>query len=134
MSSLVNVSWVKTGVALALLAIWLPATMWCALERAGVPFFEKCCVEGSCDGSSKEPFTGKDCCLLAAGAYQVPSSAPLLVTPQFVLSFLQQVFVEPSVDSPGFYGLSESSPLELSVAWQFVSRTALPVRAPSLAS
>jgi hypothetical protein len=124
----------KKLIALLLLAVWMPATMCCALERAGVPFFQQCCEDDSSESSPKAPCTDKTCCLLESGNYQTANPAPLLVTPESVFSLLALVFIEPPQPKPGSAELSDSSPPELSVAWQFLSRTALPVRAPSLAS
>jgi len=128
------VFWPKKLIALLLLAVWMPATMCCALERAGVPFFQQCCEDDSAESSPEAPCTDKTCCLLESGNYQTANPVPLVVTPESVFSLLALVFIEPPQPKPGSAGLSDSSPSELSVGWQFLSRTALPPRAPSLAS
>jgi len=129
-----GVSWPKKLVVLLLLAVWMPATMCCALERVGVPFFQHCCVDDCSESSPKPPCTDKTCCLLESGNYQTANPAPLIVTPESVFLLLALTFIEPPQPKPGCTELPDSSPPELSVAWQFLSRTALPVRAPSLAS
>jgi hypothetical protein len=128
------VFWLKKIIVLLLLAVWMPATMCCALERAGVPFFQQCCEDDCSESSPKQPCTDKTCCLLESGNYQTANPAPLVVTPESVFLLLALTFIEPPQPHPGSAELSDSSLPELSVGWQFLSRTALPVRAPSLAS
>jgi hypothetical protein len=124
----------KNLVALLLLVVWMPATMCCALERAGVPFFQQCCEDDAADGSHKDPCGDKTCCLLESGKYQTPNPTPLLISPEFLLSFVYVAFVEPPEASLSSFEPPESSPPDLPVTWQFSSRAALPVRAPSIAS
>ena len=134
MSNLVDVKWLRTVVAVVLLSIWMPATMCCALERAGVPFFDKCCEDDSADGSQQKSCTDKACCLLESGRYLISNPTPLLVTPDIVLCFIHQAIVGRPDDPRTPCRIPESSPPDLPVTWHFSHRAALPVRAPSIAS
>ena len=129
-----NVKWLHTVVAMVLLALWLSATMCCALERAGVPPFAQCCVDDTTDAAPQAPCTDKGCCQLERATYKIEqASVRLVALPVFVLDAL----VTPLVDdqnSPSVLGVPVLVPPDLPVTWQFSFRTALPPRAPSIAS
>lgn len=134
MNSLTSVTWLKTAVAMVLLAIWMPATMCCALERAGVPFFDNCCADETSHDNSKAPCTDKSCCLLDAGRYTAQITPPIALLPLDALALVPWALVDtPQRPQPDSYS-SGLAPPELPVTWQFSFRAALPPRAPSIIS
>jgi hypothetical protein len=120
----------KRILAMLLLVLWAPTTSHCMIESAGLLPAFLCCDE-ACGGEADQDA----CKALESAAYKVDErdspvamSVVLFLLPQ-VLSDLNDG-VEPA-PAPGFY--PQGAP-ELAVTWQFSSRTALPPRAPSLAS
>lgn len=112
---------------------WVPITMHCKMEV--VPGFE---FLGCNTNTSESPLANNhcdgNCCSVEAGNYQASSSsqsAPILfavILPEPV----KALDVEASLPREVSLGVLTAAPPELSVIWQFISRTALPVRAPSL--
>lgn len=118
----------------ALLALWLPATLHCKLEAAGV-FEEHCTDEGS---SATDAGCTDDACPTIEDALYKDSAAKLTVTAPAechipdccaLLLTLDRLTVAPAL-SP----LRHAPPPELRVTWQFVTRAAPPARAPALNS
>jgi hypothetical protein len=130
---LVRVKWLKAVVAMVLLVVWMPATMCCALERAGVPFFDKCCSDETGDGAPQPPCTDKSCCLLEAGRYTAQITPPVAVMPLDVALVPWALVDAPQRPVPAS-DFSNLAPPDLPVTWQFSFRTALPPRAPSFVS
>ena len=131
---LTNVKWFKKVVAMVLLALWLPATMCCALEQAGVPLFAQCCVDDTAGTAPETPCTETGCCPLESAAYKIEQTAVRVVAPSaLVLDALTTLFAG-AQNLPAVPVVPVFVPPELPVTWQFFFRTALPPRAPSLAS
>jgi hypothetical protein len=116
-----------------LLALWLPATLHCKLEAAGV--FAEHCTDA---GSSGDTGCTDDACPTIEDALYKDSAAKLMVAAPAEchvgdvcapLLALDRLAVEPAL-SP----IRHVPPLELRVAWQFLTRAAPPARAPSLNS
>ena len=118
--------------AFVLLALWVPATMHCALETVpGLSFLQWCC------GSDEAPQAAHDCSqdscsAVESGFYKIednPTVAPGLAA---LLALTDSDgFVEPPADPPPHSTPASSAPPELPRFWQFSYRTALPPRAPS---
>lgn len=120
---------------------WLGMSMHCRLEA--VPGFEflACVTESDCHNNEQSaggqsPDTGRDgCCFVEKTDYKINQTRLTLLAPELIL--LSSMLVTDSADSlpaevsPGFL---TTAPPELPASWQFLSRTALPVRAPSLVS
>ena len=123
----------RTMLILLMALLWVPITAHCELESLPGLEFLRC--DSQSDHSSEESKgCGDQCCQVESGHYHIPRNqltapaALLLVTLDLIND--SQAAVSP-VPCPG---LQTASPPELRVTWQFISRAALPVRAPSLAS
>ena len=112
--------------------LWLPASAHCQLET--IPGLEllRCAADGQ---SPKGDCTDSGCCSVEKSQYkseqqgvslQLPALLPMDLTP--VLDTVNSLPAEVSV------GILTAAPPELSATWHFISRTALPARAPSIAS
>lgn len=115
--------------ALLLLSLWLPATLHCDLEAAGLENWPGCHDEAAHDSSH---CTTDVCHPLESSAYK-PDSAPVKVPPP-ALGALCLCFVaictppptanvEPPATPP-------RPPPELARTWHFIARAAPPARAP----
>lgn len=119
-----------------MVALWLPATLHCAMDQAGV-FDSKpaCCHEDSSkaadanDCGTRCDIVGGDTQKLANHLVKVPAPVLLVWLSNAVVSLPDELAFAPQVSPDG-----AESPPELSRTWQFVERAALPPRAPSLAS
>ena len=113
--------------------LWLPVSVHCQLESIPGLEFLRCADETP---SSQNPAEDcSNCCAVEKSQYRtkhvrltIPTLdlLPLCFTP--ALSAADNLPVEVSL------GILTAAPPQLRKTWQFASRTALPVRAPSLAS
>ena len=112
------------------LALWLVATHHCQLEDVPLLSFLKCAPSAStsshCDGDS--------CQVVESGAYKIPGPRDQVLVAPLVAVMVPLVVLEDSSAAAGGPAAFEVVPPELPRSWQFISRTALPVRAPSFAS
>jgi hypothetical protein len=122
---------VRRVVALLLLALWLPATLHCDLEAAGVTN-----ILGCHDHRTTGPAFGSDdhCHSIEGVAYKLDFAA--IKTPPPVTSLLF-VFAHPSLLAAVFPPRAitveaNAAPPEVARTWHFVARAAPPARAPSL--
>lgn len=123
----------KVAAVLALVLYGL-ASMHCILE--GVPGFDflKCCCFVDSGPSSPKGCENDSCSAVENGSYRAEEQTasapqPLLLLALFSLA-IEAPMPEPQVASL----VASESPPELPKVWQFSHRTALPPRAPSLAS
>ena len=127
---LTNVKCLKTMTVLALLALWLGSTNHCRLEKIPGLEFLRCALDtdtdSNCDGDGCDVV---EKALYKADGAQLVAVAPLFVAAVFLLPTPEQLAPHPLL--PDFSTVA--SP-ELPGTWQFFYRTALPPRAPSLAS
>ena len=132
----------KTIVSLLLAVLWLPASSHALLEHFGLihqvhadhDHHEHEGEGGAHENGSHNHHAADG--LMVAPAGKVESPAPEFVaTPDWLTALLCAAPRPVSPAVPGF-GLSPpcSTPAELSRRWQFHSRAALPVRAPSFVS
>jgi hypothetical protein len=113
--------------------LWLPAVAHCQLEALTGLAFLQCHEEASDSHSSSKDCT--DCCAVEKSQFRsvqlrfsAPSPELLLIVP----AFLPQ---PKTVLLPPGHPLERTSAApDLPQRWHFLSRTALPVRAPSLVS
>jgi hypothetical protein len=118
----------KTIVAMALLALWIPATSLCLAENAGLVVDKDHC--GGCPSSQASP-----CCVVASAAYKLDDNRAA------VLPWLCNS-VPFSRDATELHpqlvvclaGNGCESPPELRSSWQFCARAAANPRAPSFVS
>jgi hypothetical protein len=129
------VKWFKTVLVLALVALWLPATLHCQLEELPGLQFLACCDHDETAPHQDDDCRTDSCAMVEDGLYKTndskvtaaPMVARLTIAPTFTLPTDPQ--------SAGLEGhlATDKSP-ELPVTWQFSRRTALPPRAPSFVS
>ena len=114
------------GLILAL--AWVPITSHCSWESViGGDFFKCAAAEmGDCSND------GDSCAAVESGSYKVPDATPAISAPVFAFVFFQ--IPAPTVPLSRRIAPSTAAPSEIPVSWQFVSRTALPPRAPSFVS
>ena len=131
MSSLVDVNWLRTMMVLATLALWFPATNHCRLESIpGLEFLR--CASDANNGSDCD---GDGCETVEKGFYKIENDRPIVPAPILVVVLsLPPLLTETSPAGLVSGGESTSAPPELPKVWQFSLRTALPPRAPSIAS
>jgi hypothetical protein len=117
----------KNILGLLLLAAWLPTTAHCGLEQFGVLPSDTCCEE---DKSASHRCAG-GCSIVEDGAFKTECSTSLPAPPVgiAIIIDLAQVSVSASERLDVF-----QPPFEASCLPQFVIRTALPIRGPSVAS
>lgn len=117
-------------VALLLLAIWLPATLHCDLEAAGLAPSAVACHDDHCTSEH----SADNCSLIEDGSFRASADTLKVASPNLV-SFCACLLCGAAISiSPPMLAVEPSiaPPLELKVGWQFVVRAAPPARAPSL--
>jgi hypothetical protein len=121
-------------IACLLAVLWLPATLHCGLETAGLLLHEHG-IE-SADSGCATACEKESCSTLEDGAYKKASDPIKVSAPSLALCITQLVLdvaVETAAESaPSVSPYTTDSPPELARTWQFTVRTALPARAPSL--
>jgi hypothetical protein len=120
--------------ALALLAM----ASHCKLEA--VPGFEflACLVESGCHGKESSHESAPEdaaCCSVEKSEYRIEQFRITFPSPQ-LLAISSVPFLDLANALPAEVGidLPTAAPPGITASWQFSSRTALPARAPSLAS
>ncbi|MGI8965484.1 MAG: hypothetical protein ACR2H1_05265 [Limisphaerales bacterium] len=118
-------------IALLMLALWLPVTGHCTLETIKGLEFLSC----PSDTSSDSHCENDGCQSIESATYKVQDNhADFAVAISFLGCFVfQTAWTEPSVETFSVSSLTLNSP-ELPKTWQFILRTALSPRAPSLVS
>ena len=115
---------------------WLPMTMHCRLEAIPGLEFLACPTESNChDEQHSEKSDEAGCCSVEKSEYRteqfrvtLPSPHLLAFSASLLPDLADRLTAEVSI------GILTADPPGLAATWQFSSRTALPVRAPSLAS
>src|SRR5882724_7843338 len=115
----------KTIVAVALLALWIPATSLCLAENAGLVADSDHC--SGCPSSQASP-----CCVVASAAYKLDDNraAFLPCLGNSVLFSGDATELHPPLVA-SLAGNDCESPPELRSSWQFCARAAANPRAPS---
>ncbi len=119
---------------LLLVAAWLPVTLHCRLEAAGLQGADECCTS---EQTAKPAGDCKDdaCPTVEEALYKETSQSLKVATPALVECFAGLASLSQPSALPAEPALSperHAPPLELKVAWQFVTRAAPPARAPAL--
>lgn len=117
--------------ALFLALAWLPVTSHCQMEVLPGLEFLQC----GTDNSQPDNCGDSGCCAVESSSYQTTrndESCPLIVLN--LLALVPVPVVESSLPQEVSLGVLTSAPPEISRSWQFLSRSALPVRAPSSVS
>ncbi len=132
--NLADVKWLHSVVTLTLLALWAPVTSLCLVERAGWLADDDCCPS-SAPRDQSTPRGDSPCCALASATYKLSDERTVVVIPVVPLvAPLAVTLDEPLVLPPSHARFRSVAPPHLPATWQFLLRTALPPRAPSLAS
>lgn len=114
-----------------LLAIWLPATMHCDLEAAGLADSHQsdCC---SSDTDCKADLCASiESSLIRESAPTLNLTAPA-VSGSFLFFATLLPWTSTILPEPVLSPRHQAPPLEIKTGWQFLTRAALPSRAPSL--
>jgi hypothetical protein len=120
--------------AMLTLVLWGLATMHCTLEGVpGFDFLKTCCFVES-ETAAPPDCESDGCGAVEDGNYRAEEQTVFAPQPLLLLALPSPVF-DASLPAPqaGAVVASESPP-ELHKLWQFTHRTALPPRAPSVAS
>jgi hypothetical protein len=121
---------------LALAVLWLPVSVHCQLEQLpGLEFLSCCDHEDTTAPHQDDDCEGDACAVIESGLYkfedqQASAPAPDFGALEFAAFPSDQALIPAVVGGP----VGSTAPPEFSRIWQFTSRTALPPRAPSLAS
>ncbi|CAM2962743.1 hypothetical protein [Rariglobus hedericola] len=116
--------------AFVLLALWLPATQHCDLEAAGLELFNF----GEHHESACAEICNQDACQSIEDASYLKNASSLRVLPppvSFEFCLLSLLIAPVLVESEPVSLAGDPPELQaLHRTWQFIRRTALPVRAP----
>lgn len=121
-------------VALTVMALWGLAVMHCKLEALpGLDFLKSCCFVDSAPSSEKD-CEDDGCGAVEEGGYRTEEQTVSAPQPLLLLGLFASAIpaLLPELQAR-FFPASESPP-DLPKIWQFSQRTALPPRAPSVAS
>lgn len=124
----------KTALIVLLGFAWLPLTAHCKIET--IPGFEwLACQPAGDTQSTPSSHCDPGCCSVESSSFRAPANQAVHADLSFVLLFVN-LLAEFTVERPIEFvvGPSSDPPPELLTTWQFVSRTALPARAPSIVS
>lgn len=119
--------------AMAALA-WLSMTMHCQLESVpGLEFLA--CQTTAPASNSNSHCDDSGCCAVEKSQYKSEQFRLTLASPDLLpISFTPLLALANSLPDEVCVGVLTAAPPQLLKTWQFASRTALPVRAPSIAS
>ena len=117
---------------LVLAFAWAPITWHCNLEVLPVLDFLACCSDNAAAPHQDSDCDEDGCAVVESGNYKTQDEH-IDVAPPPLVSWLVDLASAGPIDETSQSVLATSPPEELRI-WQFVLRTALPVRAPSLAS
>ena len=118
---------------LALVALWLPATLHCKLEELPGLQFLACCDHEQAAPHQDDDCRTDSCAMLEDGLFKV--SNPKVVVPPPLLAMIPDFSTAPASGrrlAPVQVCILADRAPELPVTWQFSTRAALPPRAPSL--
>jgi hypothetical protein len=113
--------------AVVFLVLWVPITAHCYLEKIPALAFLQCSAESDCAGDG--------CQVIESGLYKISDNSLAIPQPVTgkIVSVVPAPLDVPLLDRSPCGLLSDAKP-DLPRRWQFIARTALPVRAPSLLS
>ena len=114
---------------------WLPMTAHCRLESFPGLEFLACVTESNCHGEQGSDRGDAGCCSAEKSQYTTEQLRVTLPSPDWLMiSSAPLLTPAKSLPDEVNLGILTSAPPQLLKTWQFASRTALPARAPSLAS
>lgn len=115
--------------------LWLPAAAHCQLESIpGLEFLS--CQAGTSYSENPDSHCGDTgCCSVEESQYKTEQSHLTLPSPKvLLLSSAPVLDLADTLSDEVSQGILTAAPPQLLKTWHFASRTALPARAPSLAS
>jgi len=114
---------------------WLPMTVHCRLESIPGLEFLACESDNNSDGKQRSDCGDTGCCSAEHSQYKTERHQLKRPSPDFLLlASVPVVDLAKALPPEVTVGVLTAAPPELSTTWHFICRTALPVRAPSLAS
>ena len=115
--------------------LWLPVSAHCQLEIVTGLEFLACPTEGDCHDNQSSGRSDTGCCSVEKSEYKSNRSLLTPPSPYFVALYSRIVLAAAdTLPAQVSVGILTAAPPEFLKTWHFVSRTALPVRAPSIAS
>jgi hypothetical protein len=131
----IRVRMLRSLLAVILVLSWVPITSHCQLESVpGLEFLE-CSTEGHASDTESHPCQDGDCCTVESSDFASSRNYQFTrVMVVAILPFDSSFGVEQLPPTNIGLGVLTGSPPELPASWQFLSRAALPARAPSRAS
>ena len=113
--------------------LWLPVSVHCQLEAVPGLEFLRCSDEAPTSQPASKDCS--DCCAVEKSQYRAEQVRLNLPMPELLpLCFAPALSASETDPVQVFVGVRTAVPPQLLKTWQFASRTALPVRAPSVAS
>ena len=123
-------------IAALLLALWLPATLHCHLESAGVSDLFACTGDHHDSSCTDRGEPNRDACdVVETASFRLADHTAVAPAPLLCVDLLVFVPLLPALElTPPATGVSDliASPPEVARTWHFAARAALPSRAPSL--
>ena len=135
MKHILQVRTFKKMMVVLLALAWVPLTSHCQLESIPGLEFLRCVCDTQASPKSGDSCQDDGCCAVELAKYQSPRQQE--ITPIVVMAMLPEAssgVLEQPLPPEFSLDLLTPAPSGLSTSWQFSFRTALPVRAPSLAS
>ena len=112
---------------------WLPMSMHCRLETIpGLEFLA--CKTAAPQSNPNSHCADTGCCAAENAQYKAEQNHLALLCQQFVISFAPVKNLPKALPDEVSLGILIAAPPSFLESWQFSFRTALPVRAPSIAS
>jgi hypothetical protein len=119
--------------ALLTLALYGLASMHCALEGVpGLDFLKTCCFVDSAPSAPQD--CDSDECAVENESYRAEEQTVSAPQPLLIFALLSSMIEAPMPELQARFSVASQTPPELPKVWQFSHRTALPPRAPSIAS
>lgn len=120
---------------LALVALWLPVSVHCQLERLPGLEFLSCCDHAEATAPHQDDdCEGDGCAVVESGLYKIEERQATLPAPDLE-AFDATLLSDPALTSADAGdAVCSTAPLELLASWRFSLRTALSPRAPSTVS
>lgn len=129
----------RNHLALLLLALWLPATLHCGFEAAGIGGLFGCAIDHHAPDTGGTPTDpARDACdVVESGWFKLADHPPATATPALHICLLSLLTPPPALPlqpPAGRLAAHLAAPREIARTWHFVARAAPAPRAPSLAS
>ncbi len=132
-SGVVKMLWYIVG--LTLLAAWLPATSHCLLGSVGA-MADTCCEDAHGHEGEPEPAQSHDdcgtCSNIESGDYQLRARNHFTLAFQATLTWGLELSATPTTTPNAAWHIASRAPPDLAVRWQFLTRAAIPGRAPAI--